>query len=138
MLFIIYINDIDVGQNNFIGIFADDTKIGNSVIFDRDRQSLQNDLNKISAWSARWEMPFNIKKCHILQVVTRNLKYDYEMSAEKLESIYCVKDLGVTITSNLKFSQQRKEAAGKADRMLGFIKRNFSFKNKDIILPLYS
>ncbi len=94
-------------------------------------------MNKILAWSARWEMPFNVKKCHILQVGTRNLKYDYEMSSEKLKSVHCVKDLGVTITSNLKFSQQCKEAAGKANRMLGFLKRNFSFKNKDIILPLY-
>ncbi len=82
-------------------------------------------MNKISAWSAKWEMPFNVKKCHILQVETRNLKYDYEMSGEKLESVYCVKDLGVTITSNLKFSQQCKVAAGKANRILGFIKRNF-------------
>ncbi len=49
-----------------------------------------------------------------------------------------VKDLGVTITSNLKFSQQCKEAAGKVNSMLGFIKRIFSFKNKDIILPLYN
>ncbi len=69
VLFIIYINDIDVGLNSFIGKFSDDTKIGNSVISDRDRQSLQDDLNKISAWSAGWEIPFNFKKCHILQVV---------------------------------------------------------------------
>ncbi len=55
------------------------------------------------------------------------------MSGEKLESVHCAKDLGVTITSNLKFSQQCKEAARKANRMLGFIKRNFSFKNKDVI-----
>ncbi len=94
-------------------------------------------MNKISAWSARWEMPFNVKKCHILQVGTRSLKYDYKMSSEKLESVHCVKDLGVTITSNLKFSQQFKEAAGKVNRMLGFIKRDFSFKNKDIFLSLY-
>ncbi len=46
VLFITYINDIDVGLNNFIGKFADDTKIGNSVIPDRDRQSLHDDLNK--------------------------------------------------------------------------------------------
>ncbi len=83
-------------------------------------------------------MPFNVKKYHILQVGTRNLKYDYEMTGEKLESVQCVKYLGVTITSNLKFSQQCKEAAGKANRMLGFIKRNFSFKNKDMIIPLYN
>ncbi len=106
--------------------FADDTKIRNSVISDRDRQSLQDDFSKISAWSARWEIPFNAKKCHILQVGTRNLKYDHEMSNEKLESVQCVKDpAGVTIASNLKFSRQCKDAAGKANRMLGFIKRYF-------------
>ncbi len=103
--------------------FADDTKIGNSIISDRDRQSLQDDLNKISAWSARWEMPFNVKKCHILQVGIRNPKYGYEMS------LHCVKDLGDTITSNLTFSQQCKDAAGKPNRMLGF-------KNKDILLRI--
>ncbi len=32
VLFIIDINDTDVGLNNFIGKFPDDTKIGNSVI----------------------------------------------------------------------------------------------------------
>ncbi len=67
---------------------------------------------------------FNVKKCHILQVGTRNLKCDNEMSGEKLEIVHYVKDLSVTITSNLKFSQQCKEAAGKANRMLDFIKRN--------------
>ncbi len=47
------------------------------------------------------------------------------------------KILSVMIASSFKISQQCKEAAGKAKRMLGFMKRNFSFKNKDIILPLY-
>ncbi len=70
-------------------------------------------------------MPFNIKKYHILQEGTKNLKYDYEMSDKKLERIHCVKDLGIMITLNLKFSQQCKEAAGTANRMLGFIKKKF-------------
>ncbi len=53
VLFIMYINDMDIGLNNFIAKFSDDTKIRNSIIYDRNRQSLQDDLNKISAWSAR-------------------------------------------------------------------------------------
>ena len=82
-------------------------------------------------------MPFNVNKCHILHVGTRNKKFDYEMNGVKLDSVQSVKDLGVSIVSNLKFSQQSKDAAGKANRMLGFINRNFYFKNKDTILPLY-
>ncbi len=62
-------------------------------------------------------MPFNVNKCHI-QVGTKskqNKKTAYEMSGVKLENVQCVKDLGVTIASNLKFSQQRKEATGKVN-----------------------
>ncbi len=82
-------------------------------------------------------MPFNVNKCHILHVDTKSEKFNYEMNGVKLDSVQCVKDLGVSIASNLKFSRQCKDAAGKAKRMLGIINRNFSFKNKDIILPLH-
>ncbi len=58
VLFIIYINDIDVGLNNFISNFADDTKIGSSIITDPDRMHVQEDLRNNSEWSQRLEMPF--------------------------------------------------------------------------------
>ncbi len=76
-------------------------------------------------------MPFTVNKCQ------RNQKYDYEICGVKLESVQCVKDLGVTIASNLKFSQHCKVTAGKANRMLGFININFSFKNKDNSTSIY-
>ncbi len=63
-------------------------------------------------------------------------KFEYEMNGTKLESVQYVKDLGVKIAFNLKFSQQCKDAAGEAYRMLDFINRNFSFKTKDVILSL--
>ncbi len=59
------------------------------------------------------------------------------MNDTKLESVQCVKNLGVTVAFYLKFLQQCKDAAGEANSMLGFINRNISFKNKDIFLPLY-
>lgn len=48
-----------------------------------------------------------------------------------------VKDLGVTITSSLKFFHQCKDDAGKANKMLEFININFSLKENYIILTLY-
>ncbi len=50
-------------------------------------------------------MPFNINKCQILQVGSRNIMNEYEMRGVKIKSLHSVKDLGVTVTSNLKFSQ---------------------------------
>ncbi len=38
------------------------------------------------------------------------------MCGVKLESALCAKDLSVKIVSNLKFSQQRNEAANKANK----------------------
>ncbi len=110
VLFTIYINDIDVG---FISKFADDTKTVNSIITDHDMR-LQEDLRKISECSQRWEMPFNVNKYHNLQIGTTNQKLDYKMNGTKLESVQCVRDLGVTVASSLKFSQQYKQSAGKA------------------------
>ncbi len=59
------------------------------------------------------------------------------MNGTKLESVQCMKDLGVTFASSFKFSQQCKDAAGKANRMLGFINKNILLKTQDVILPLY-
>ncbi len=60
------------------------------------------------------------------------------MNGTKIESVQCVKDLGVSVASSLKFFQQCKDATGKANRMLDFINRNISFKTKDLILPIYT
>ncbi len=117
--------------------FADATKIGNSIITDQDRRSLQEDQKKISEWSQRWELPFNVNKSHILQVGRINQKFVDEMNGTKFKSVQCVKELGVTVASSLKFSKQCKDGAGKADRMLYFINIKFSFKNKDVLIPLY-
>ncbi len=55
-----------------------------------------------------------------------------------MKRVHSVKDLGVTVTSNLKFSQQCKESFKRSNRTMGLIKRFFLFKNKDLVLPLYN
>ncbi len=56
-------------------------------------------------------MPFNINKCQILQVGSRNVNNDdYEMSNIKTKSVQSLKDLGVRVMSGLKFSQQWNES----------------------------
>ncbi len=49
LLFMMYTSDIVAGLNNFISKFVDETKTGNSVLSDQNRQSILDDLRKISA-----------------------------------------------------------------------------------------
>ncbi len=63
-------------------------------------------------------------------------KFSIEMNDVTFESVQCVKDLGVITASTLKLSEKYKGGAGKANMMLDFLKRNFSYKNKDMIMSL--
>ena len=47
------------------------------------------------------------------------------------------RDLGVIVQSNLKVDVQCNKTACEANRRLGMIKRNFRFKSKSVMLPLF-
>jgi len=47
------------------------------------------------------------------------------------------KDLGVTVSADMKWDRQCIKAVKKANKMLGLIKRNFQDKSKDTVMPLY-
>jgi hypothetical protein len=137
LLFLIYVNDIESSVNNTIAMFADDSKIGNSAQNEAERQSLQNDLDKLTSWSQRWQLPFNTDKCSVVHIGSRNNHYQYKIGDVVLKESSEEKDLGVTITDNLKNSKQCISAATKASRMLGFIGRCFTVRTEEVIIPLY-
>ena len=64
--------------------------------------------------------------------------FNYIMNGDWLEQVKTEKDLGITIDYSLKFSVHALNAPNKANRMLGFIKRNVSYKSKFVILTLYN
>ena len=46
-------------------------------------------------------------------------------------------DLGVTMNANMKVSEQCRVAASKGNQVLGMIRRNKTYKEKSLIVPLY-
>ena len=47
------------------------------------------------------------------------------------------KDLGVSINTNMNVSEQCRIAASKGNQILGMIRRNITYKEKSLIVPLY-
>ena len=56
ILFLIYINDIDVSVTCNVLKFADDTKIYRIVNSQEDIESLRNDFKNLVKWSVDWEL----------------------------------------------------------------------------------
>ena len=59
------------------------------------------------------------------------------MDGIDLECVLSEKDLGVKIREDLKWDNHCKEVVSKANKILGMIKRNFTDRTKETILPLY-
>ena len=85
LLFLIFINDLEFGLLSSLLKFADDTKLFCQVYGEHDRQQLQADLNCLTEWSDRWQMPFNTSKCRVMHLGRANSKYEYTMGNHTLE-----------------------------------------------------
>ena len=137
ILFLIYINDLDDSITSNVLKFADDTKLFRKVNTDGDKQHLQNDLDRLVKWYEIWQMLFNFGKCKCLHTGHRNLNVNYKMGDTVLGTTVKEKDLGVTISADMKVSEQCGIAASKGNQILGLIRRNITYKGKKLIIPLY-
>ena len=109
--------------------FADDTKVFRKIKSDADRQHLQDDLNKLIEWSEKWQMLFNFGKCKCLHTGQGNEDEQYTMGDTVLNTTLKEKDM--------KVSEQCGIAAAKGNQILGLIRRNIVYKEKELIMPLY-
>jgi ribonucleases P/MRP protein subunit RPP40 len=137
LLFVIYINDIDLGLYSKILKFADDTKIYSKVSNNEDISSLGKDLATLSSWSKDWLMTFNYSKCKVMHIGHNNINKNLTIDDNIIDECDNITDLGVLFNKDLKFSSQCIKVAKKANKILGLIYRNFENKNKKIMLSLY-
>ena len=73
----------------------------------------------------------------VMYIGHNNMQSNYNMSNQQLPAKDQQRDLGIIITKDLKWQKQTEKICKTANRVLGFIVRNFRYKNKELILPLY-
>ena len=130
LLFLIYINDLDDNITSDVLKFADDTKLFRKANTDGDRQHLQNDLDKLMKWSEKWQMLFHFGKYKSLHTGHGNLDVNYKMGDTVLGTTVKENNLGVTISTDMKVSEQCGIAASNGNHILGLIRRNITYKEK--------
>ena len=103
IMFQLYVNDITEELNSYINLFADDAKVMKIIKDENDCKELQTDIDKIHAWSQRWKLEFNAKKCHVLEIGKSKNRpsWNYKLGEETIRKSNEEKDLGVVIQDTL-------------------------------------
>ena len=122
-LFLLFINDLPKGLTSTVRLFADDTACHRTITDETDQQALQNDLDLLARWEEKWKMAFHPDKCEVLQFGNR-WKTTYKLRDHPLKSPSETKYLGVTISTDLSWKKHTNIVATKANKTLGFLRRN--------------
>lgn len=134
ILFLIYINDLPDQIVSQVRLFADDTAVYLTMEGGDSHRVLQNDLDSLSVWESRWDMEFNPSKCQVVRVTSsrRPINTLYFLHGQVLEVVTSARYLGVDISSGLSWNSHIDRITVKANRTLGFLKRNIKTKQSKV------
>ena len=127
LLFSLYINDISSDIESEIRLFADDCVCYREIKDEEDTMKLQMDIDRLGSWARKWGMRFQPVKCNMMQLTRKRIKRihaSYTLAGTNLENVESIKCLGVTITSDLRWNTHVSNVCTKANRTLGFLRRN--------------
>jgi hypothetical protein len=126
LMFLLYINDIGDNINSKLRLFADDSLLYNVVISASDATNLQKDLDKLTEWAEQWQMKFNPSKCYVLRITSKKnpVIHHHKMLGQELETVDHNPYLGLELTSTFSWDHHINNIKSKANKQLGFLRRN--------------
>ena len=136
ILFLLYINDLPDSIKNAVLLFADDLKM---VAKSSTKEINQQDINSLVSWQEKWLLKFNTKdnKCKVLHAGKNNPCNQYHMGDVILPVVETEKDLGVTISKNLDFTDYINSCINKANSLIAWVTRTFISREKEVMLMIY-
>ena len=116
--------------------FSDDTKLCHRARNPDDIMKLQEDINKLVERANKWQMNFNVDKYFVMHIGYNNMQGNYNKSNQQSPTRDQLRDLGIIITKDRKWQKQTEKSCKTASRILGFIARNFRYRNKNWFSPI--
>ena len=135
LLFSLYINDISADIESEIRLFADDCVCYREIKNEEDTLKLQRDIDRLGSWARKWGMRFQPVKCNMMQLTNKRsskIQANYTLEGTVLENVESIKYLGVTITNDLKWNTHISNVCTKANKTLGFLRRNLYSCSPDV------
>ncbi len=121
-----------------IKLFADDCKLF-CVLENPDSPNvLQHALNQLIQWSNKSQIGVQPNKCFVLHVGHNNPRYDYSLGDVPLKKVEHARDLGVTMSADLKFNKHIEAICRSANVTANLILRTFKCKRPSFMMQLFN
>ena len=134
LLFLIYINDLEVGLKSKVKFFADDTMLYNIVnVPSEAADELNRDLEIIQRWAYKWKMAFNpdpTKQANEVIFSCKKNKLHHPaltFNGSYVKQVSEHKHLGLVLQNNLSFEKHLDEKIRKANRIIGMLRHLAKF-----------
>ena len=141
ILFLIFINDMpQYTKHSQVRLFADDTIVYLTVTAVDDCEKLQEDLKRLEKWEEEWQMEFHPAKCNVLRITRKKSRvmYRYTLHDHILEEVPSDKYLGITISNDMSWNKHIDQTSSKANRKLGFLRRNIKTRDQALKEKAYN
>ena len=126
LLFLIFINDMVDLVNSNIKLFADDTSLYLTVDNPAHAAEIINsDLTSIDEWSKNWLITFNALKTDSMLISRKKNSPDHPpliFQGHTLENVNSHKHLGITLRSDLKWTDHISSIINKSEKLLNIMK----------------
>ena len=134
-LFLVFINDVVscLEDGCEMDIFADDTKFRQSRKND-DNSPLVDTLTNFSKWASDWQLEVAYEKCCVLS--SGNLKIaelNYTLAGHDLRNDSEMRDLGILLSADMKFSRHCANITAKANSAAFLIMKCLSSKDPKML-----
>jgi protein tyrosine phosphatase (PTP) superfamily phosphohydrolase (DUF442 family) len=134
LLFLIFINDLPVAVTSKTRLFADDCILYIQIYNHDDSITLQQDMDNLAAWEKMWVCSSIQKKCISLSVTRSKTPFhtSYILKGHTLESITTAKYLGIALSKDMNWDTHINNIISKANKIIGFLRRNLPIQNTEI------
>ena len=124
--FLLFINDLPNGIESSVRLFADDCILYSAVAGPEDAGRLQRDLDTLTTWQNKWQMAFNAQKCYVMRISHARSphQFTYTLNNTILQETSNHPYLGVDISNDMSWNSHIDRISSKANRTLGFLRRN--------------
>ena len=126
LLFLAFINDIPDSVTSNARLFADDCLLYRVVNINADQLQLQEDIHQLEKCETTCQTSFDANKCFTLHISKKRkpTEYNYLLHNQVREATKDSKYLGVTISNDLSWTNHISNITAKANRTIGFLRRN--------------